>query len=167
MISLRPKEWEKYLLVSIFHFMENLVTLFCLVCALQQAQGIFENYYFQVLQSFQVLRRCLVYLRSQGRTISNESFTLQYKLTIHVYSILFFFLQIILTAFAAVGGILCIIILLSIVLSCCHANQIAKFEDEDDFHDIREDLSHDFRDTSVSRPGTPSFRRHLKGETSC
>ena len=73
--------------------------------------------------------------------------------------------------FASVGGLLAIILLLSIVLACCFANQIEKFEDNY-YNDEPDELCQQYSQTYSprgSRPSTPSQLRRAKtaGETSC
>ena len=76
--------------------------------------------------------------------------------------------------FASVGGLLAIILLLSIVLACCFANQIEKFEDNY-YNDEPAELCQPYPQSyspRTSRPGTPSQIRRAKnagaaGETSC
>ena len=81
-------------------------------------------------------------------------------------------LQIILIVFSAVGGILSVIQLLSIVLACCYANQISKFEDESKDHyfgDYDQGAGYRAPLATHSRPGTPQHSRHYdnNNETSC
>ena len=85
--------------------------------------------------------------------------------------------QVILIVFASVGGLLAIILLLTIVLACCFANQIEKFEAEDNYYnnvnnDARDEYSQQYNAQSytprASRPSTPSqSRRGNTGETTC
>ena len=80
--------------------------------------------------------------------------------------------QIILMVFASVGGLLAIILLLSIVLACCFANQIEKFEDNyynDEPNELCPQYQQSYSSPRGSRPGTPSQIRRAKntGETSC
>ena len=61
--------------------------------------------------------------------------------------------------FAIAGGILAIMQLLSIVLACCYANQIAKFDEmEDEQWDYEQNYSQ-------SRPATPHSIRYNNNET--
>ena len=77
--------------------------------------------------------------------------------------------------FASVGGLLAIILLLTIVLACCFANQIEKFEAEDNYYnnDARDEYCQQYNAQSYtsprpSRPSTPSqSRRGNTGETTC
>ena len=76
--------------------------------------------------------------------------------------------------FASLGGILGIIMILSVVLACCFANQIAKFEDEDNFynhyqHQDDDELLHHVNPRNTnSRPATPRSTDVFKqGETRC
>ena len=89
--------------------------------------------------------------------------------TVHIESF-----QVILMVFASVGGLLAIILLLTIVLACCFANQIEKFEAEDNYYnnDARDEYCQQYNAQSYpprpSRPSTPSqSRRGNTGETTC
>ena len=83
--------------------------------------------------------------------------------------------QVILMVFASVGGLLAIILLLTIVLACCFANQIEKFEAEDNYYNNdngRDEYCQQYNAQSypprASRPSTPSqSRRGNTGETTC
>ena len=72
--------------------------------------------------------------------------------------------------FASVGALLAIILLLSIVLACCFANQIEKLEDnfyDDDRNEFCDQYQQSYSPRG-SRPGTPSQHRRAKaGETTC
>lgn len=62
--------------------------------------------------------------------------------------------QYILIAFAAVGGLLAIMLLLSIVLACCYAQQVSR--NEEIFQDPE---VYEHRNLTLSRPGTPQSHR--------
>ena len=57
-------------------------------------------------------------------------------------------------AYAIVGGFLAIVQLLSIVLACCYANQIAKEEDNSAYLEEQRWQDYEYERTA-SRPATP------------
>ena len=83
------------------------------------------------------------------------------------------FLQIILIVFSSVGGVLAVIQLLNIVLACCYANQISKFESCYDDYDPGAPAPAALHPGSRTplRPGTPQMSRggsyYNNNETSC
>ena len=86
----------------------------------------------------------------------NDIFRIMYFPTIYFMN---HFFQVILTVYAAAGGILVIQQLLCIVLACCYANQLEKYDGDYDEHwDYDQNYSH-------SRPGTPHSMRYNNNET--
>ena len=79
-----------------------------------------------------------------------------------------FYFQAILIAFCAVGGILAIIELLTVVLACCYAQQISRMENDDYWEDVDYNPVHNHEgyagggyshQNQISRPSTPGTPR--------